>query len=170
MSTTSARLGPHNSLTSTAKRGIKASLRLQQDYVPLNLSAPGRVTGHVVFAGYGITAPEYNYDDYAGIDVKDKLVIVLRHEPQEFDDKSVFDGKVYTAHSQIFAKAVNAKMHGARAILLVNDVAAHPDDDDQLEKFGATEGPGNSGIDYVQVKAEIVKGWLAAGGQRSAHD
>ena len=53
----------------------------------------------------GITAPEYNYDDYAGLDVKGKIVIVLRHEPQEFDDKSVFDGKVYTAHSQIFEQS-----------------------------------------------------------------
>jgi outer membrane receptor protein involved in Fe transport len=34
-------------------------------------------------AGYGITAPEYNYDDYAGLDVKGKIVLVLRHEPQE---------------------------------------------------------------------------------------
>ena len=80
----------------------------------------------MVFAGFGITAPEYNYDDYAGLDVKGKIVIVLRHEPQEFDDKSVFEGKVYTAHSQIFSKATNAKIHGAKAVLMVNDVAAHP--------------------------------------------
>ncbi len=94
--------------------------------MPLNLSSAGKVSGEVVFAGYGITAPEYNYDDYAGLDVKDKIVLVLRHEPQEFDDKSVFEGKVYTAHSQIFSKAANAKMHGAKALLMVNDVAAHP--------------------------------------------
>ena len=162
--TTSARLGPHNSLSYTERRH-KGALKLQQDYVPLNLSAPGRASGEVVFAGYGITAPEYNYDDYAGIDVKDKLVIVLRHEPQEFDEKSVFDGKVYTAHSQIFAKAVNAKLHGARGVLLVNDVAAHPGDEDKLEKFGTTEGPGNSGVDYVQVKADVVKDWLAQAGK-----
>ena len=42
----------------------------------------------VVFAGYGITAPEYGYDDYAGIDVKGKIVLVLRHEPQEYDEKT----------------------------------------------------------------------------------
>ena len=44
----------------------------------------------MVFAGYGITAPEYHYDDYAGIDVKGKVVLVLRHEPQEYDENSVF--------------------------------------------------------------------------------
>ena len=69
--------------------------------------------GGVVFAGYGITAPEYNYDDYKGIDVHGKIVLILRHEPQEFDEKSIFDGKVYTQHSQFWSKASNAKMHGA---------------------------------------------------------
>ena len=47
---------------------------------------------------------------------KTRSYYVLRHEPQEFDDKSVFEGKVYTAHSQIFSKAANAKMHGAKAV------------------------------------------------------
>src|ERR1700681_2346073 len=132
--TTSARLGAHNQVNYTLNRQKKA-LRFQQEFVPLNLSSAGKVSGEVVFAGYGITAPEYNYDDYAGLDAKDKIVLVLRHEPQEFDDKSVFEGKVYTAHSQIFSKAANAKMHGAKALLMVNDVAAHPDDGDKLEKF-----------------------------------
>ena len=149
--TTSARLGSHNQLKSASGRD-KQTLKSQQDFVPLNLSSAGKVAGEVVFAGYGITAPEYNYDDYAGLDAKDKIVLVLRHEPQEFDDKSVFEGKVYTAHSQTFSKAVNAKMHGAKAVLLVNDVAAHPNDTDQLEKFGATAGPANAGIEFAQVK------------------
>ena len=67
-----------------------------EDFTPFNFSAKEMITGGVVFAGYGITAPEYNYDDYAGIDVKDKIVLILRHEPQEFDDKSVFEGKSLT--------------------------------------------------------------------------
>src|SRR5947209_5241161 len=80
--TTAARLGPHNSMA-YVETHHRHTLKLQQDYAPLNLSARGKVSGQVVFAGFGITAPEYNYDDYTGIDVKDKLVLVLRHEPQE---------------------------------------------------------------------------------------
>ena len=162
--TTSARLGGKNTLASVTD-GRRRNLKFQRDFVPLNLSSKGKVAGGAVFAGYGITAPEYNYDDYAGLDVKDKIVLILRHEPQEFDEKSVFDGKLYTAHAQIFAKAANAKMHGARAILLVNDVAAHPGDPDQLEKFGVTAGPGNAGIDFVQVKAETADKWLGLSGK-----
>ncbi len=162
--TTSARLGSKNNLAAVSG-GKRTRLKFQRDFVPLNLSSKGKVSGGVVFAGYGITAPEYNYDDYASLDVKNKIVLILRHEPQEFDEKSVFDGKVYTAHAQIFAKAANAKMHGARAILMVNDVAAHPSDPDQLEKFGETSGPGNAGIAFVQVRAEVADQWLEASGQ-----
>jgi len=162
--TTSARLGTENKMD-FASGSKKTGLKAQQDFIPLNLSSAGKISGAVAFAGYGITAPEYNYDDYANLDVKDKIVLVLRHEPQEFDDKSVFDGKVYTAHSQIFAKAVNAKMHGAKAVLMINDVAAHPNDGDDLEKFGTTAGPANAGIEFAQVKAEIADKWLALAGK-----
>jgi hypothetical protein len=162
--TTSARLGKKNAVSySTA--GAAERLRFQDDFIPLNLSSAGEVSGDVVFAGFGITAPEYNYDDYAGIDAKNKIVVVLRHEPQEFDEKSVFEGKVYTAHAQIFSKATNAKIHGAKAVLFVNDVGAHSGDGDELEKFGATAGPDNAGIEFVQVKANIVNKWLALSGK-----
>ncbi|HEX5228107.1 MAG TPA: M28 family peptidase [Bryobacteraceae bacterium] len=162
--TTSARLGKNNSLSySTA--GSAQHLRYRDDFVPLNLSSAGDVSAEVVFAGFGITAPEYNYDDYAGIDAKGKIVVIMRHEPQEFDEKSVFEGKVYTAHAQIFAKASNAKIHGAKAVLFVNDVGAHSGDGDDLEKFGATAGPDNAGIEFVQVKADVVNKWLALSGK-----
>jgi aminopeptidase YwaD len=162
--TTSARLGKKNDLAYTTGAGSQ-SLSFQQDFIPLNLSSAGEVSGNVVFAGFGITAPEYNYDDYAGVDVKGKIVLLLRHEPQEFDEKSVFEGKVYTAHSQIFSKAANAKFHGAKAVLLVNDVGTHTGDGDDLEKFGGAEGPDNAGIEFVQVKANVVNRWLALSGK-----
>src|SRR5579872_3912409 len=70
--TTSARLGTHNSFKEV---WLDRDLTLQRDFVPLNLSSAGELDGQLVFAGYGITAPEYNYDDYAGIDAKDKIVV-----------------------------------------------------------------------------------------------
>src|SRR5579863_8973851 len=162
--TTSARLGQKNDLAYTTAVGSR-SLSFQKDFIPLNLSSAGEVSGNLVFAGFGITAPEYNYDDYAGIDAQGKIVLLLRHEPQEFDEKSVFEGKVYTDHSQIFSKAANAKFHGAKAVLMVNDVGTHAGDADDLEKFGAAEGPDNAGIEFVQVKASVVNKWLALSGK-----
>jgi Peptidase family M28/PDZ domain/PA domain len=165
--TTSARLGPRNKLSWSNGRVAK-ELRFEGDYIPLNLSSDGDVSGQVVFAGYGITAPEYGYDDYAGLDVKGKIVMVLRHEPQEYNEKSVFEGKTNTAHSQIANKAVNAKLHGAKAVLLINDVAAHSGAGDDLDKFGVTAGPANAGIEFVQMKAAVADQWLSLVGKNLA--
>ena len=105
--------------------GRREKLDLNDDYVPLPFSAKGRVKGQLVFAGYGISAPEYGYDDFAGIDVRGKIAVILRHEPQEYDGESIFAGKIYTEHSQLFAKAANASLHGARAVVMVNDTDQH---------------------------------------------
>src|ERR1022692_3884208 len=162
--TTSARLGPRNQLKYSNGRE-KQTLKSQQDFVPLNLSSEGKVSGELVFAGYGITAPEYNYDDYAGLDAKGKFVLILRHEPQEFDDKSVFAGKVYTEHAQFFSKASNAKAHGALGVILINDMRAHPGENDTLEPFGSTEGPSDAGLPFVQIKARDTDPWFKEAGK-----
>jgi hypothetical protein len=162
--TTNAELGKNNRVYAY-RDGQPEVLQFKEDFIPFNFSSNAKLSGSVVFAGYGITAREYNYDDYAGLDVKDKIVVVLRHEPQEMDEKSVFAGRVYTEHSQFASKAVNAKAHGARAVVLVNDVGNHAGENDTLEKFGRTAGPGNAGIPFVQIRAEFAEKWLALEGK-----
>jgi Zn-dependent M28 family amino/carboxypeptidase len=73
----------------------------------------------VVFAGYGITAPELGYDDYKGIDAKGKIVLLFDHEPQEDDPKSIFNGTGNTRYATSRVKLMNAQAHGAVAVLLV---------------------------------------------------
>lgn len=165
--TTNAKLGKNNRFEYTLN-GATKPLNPQSDFQPFNFSGSGTWTGEVVFAGFGITAPEYNYDDYAGLDVKDKFVVVMRHEPQEFDEKSVFSGKIYTEHAQFFSKASNAKMQGAKGVILVNDVGNHGAAGDEMEPFGSAAGPSNAGLPFVQVKSEVVDRWLAAGNQSIA--
>jgi hypothetical protein len=85
------------------------------------------VRGAVVFAGYGITAPEYGYDDYAGLDVKGKVVFVFDHEPQEADPKSRWNGTGHTVHGSRQVKALNAQKHGASALILASEpLRKHP--------------------------------------------
>lgn len=81
--------------------------------------------GSVVFAGYGITAPEYGYDDYAGVNVKGKIVIIFDHEPQEDDPKSIFHGTGHTLHAGRWMKVENARRHGAIAVLIGPDSLHH---------------------------------------------
>ena len=92
--TTGAELGTKNELAIAG-----TALKINDDFVPIMISNTAEFEGPLVFAGYGITAPELNYDDYAGIDVKDKIVVVLRHEPQENNAQSKFDGTNFTRHA-----------------------------------------------------------------------
>ena len=88
---------------------------------------PKRISAPVVFAGYGITAPEYRYDDYAGLDVRGKIVLAFDHEPQETDPRSVFNGTGHTLHAAARVKLENARRHGAAALLLANEpLRKHP--------------------------------------------
>ena len=157
-------LGPANRLA-YGTNGDRRSLKPEEDFIPFNLSSTGETGGALVFAGYGITAPEYRYDDYAGLDAKDKIVLLLRHEPQEFDEKSVFNGRNFTEHAQFSSKASNAGMHGAKGVILVGDAPNHPGEEDQLEKFGRTMGPANAGLMFVQVKWSVAEQWIAGAGQ-----
>ncbi|MCU0247367.1 MAG: M20/M25/M40 family metallo-hydrolase, partial [Bryobacter sp.] len=151
--TMNARLGPNNSLQVNG-----TLIKLDDDFRPFNFSSSGSVSGPVVFAGFGITAPEYHYDDYAGLDVKDKVVLILRQEPQENDEKSVFDGRSPTRHALFDQKAINAKMHGAKAVILINK----PEQGETLESFGRAAGPKDAGILMVQMKPAASAAWFAA--------
>ena len=86
---------------------------------------PVRLTAPVVFVGYGISAPEYGYDDYAGVDAKGKIVLMFDHEPQEDDPRSVFNGTGQTLHSGRSTKVANARRHGAVAALIASEPLRH---------------------------------------------
>jgi hypothetical protein len=79
------------------------------------------VTAPLVFAGFGISAREYSYDDFDGIDVRDKVVMVLTHEPQEHDAGSRFKGKYNTVHAFNGWKPEVIRQHGAAGILIVQE-------------------------------------------------
>src|SRR5207344_1702767 len=83
------------------------------------------VSGQVVFAGYGITAPELDYDDYKGLDVTGKVVLIFGHEPQENQEKSIFNGTGNTRYTNATYKALNAQRHGAIGILSLMDPNNH---------------------------------------------
>jgi hypothetical protein len=79
----------------------------------------------VVFAGYGIRAPALGYDDYAGLDVNGKAVLVFTHEPQENDSRSPFEGKALTPGAAVAAKAREAAGRGAVMLIVADDPSHH---------------------------------------------
>jgi Zn-dependent M28 family amino/carboxypeptidase len=85
----------------------------------LSFSDDGDVEGEVVFAGYGIVVPEssnFGYDSYAGLDVKDKIVLVLRYFPEDADAATK---AILARYSDLRYKAMAARQRGARAMLVV---------------------------------------------------
>lgn len=143
----------------------KTELKLNQDFVPFSFSASGAASAPVVFAGYGASANEFGYDDYDGVDVKDKIVLLLRYEPPGFAGKSGNNGM--TQHAQLISKAINARNHGAKAVILINGKLGDSEED-LLTRFGSVSGPVDSGIILVQVKNAIVEKWLQEGGKSLA--
>lgn len=137
-------------------------LKLNRDFVPFSFSASGPATGPVVFAGYGVSASEFGYDDYDGLDVKDKIVVLLRYEPPDFAAKTGNHGM--TQHAQLITKAINARNHGAKAVVLINGKLGDGEED-LLTRFGSVSGPVNSGIILVQVKSAEAEKWFQESGK-----
>jgi Zn-dependent M28 family amino/carboxypeptidase len=80
----------------------------------------------LVFVGYGVVAPEYNWDDYAGVDVKGKTVVILINDPGNEDahpDPNFFKGKAMTYYGRWTYKYEEAARHGAAAAIIVHETA-----------------------------------------------
>src|SRR5579859_3285999 len=161
---TGARLKSDNWFT-TQQGNAKKDLKINQDFVPFSFSASGQGGTSLAFAGYGITAPEFHYDDYAGLDVKNKFVVLLRYEPSGFAEKSGHHG--LTQHAQLVTKAINARNHGARAVIVLNGKLGDGEED-LLTRFGSVSGPENAGIIFLQVKNDVAEAWLKAAGKSLA--
>jgi len=90
-------------------------------FSPLAVSGTGPFDLPLVFVGYGITAEKEKYDDYAGIDVEGKAVVMLCHEPQQADPESPFNGTKKSQYASLECKVATAKEHGAAAALFCSD-------------------------------------------------
>ncbi len=159
-------LEPGSKLAIELPGGGKLDFSLDTDFSPLALGDSGKLAGkEIVFAGYGITAKDdalkLDYDDYAGLDVKGKVVLILRREPQLEDEKSAFAGKRNTAYAEFRHKATNAFQHGAAAVLLVNNLAGS-EGKDQIMPFRMAGMSRNSTIPFVQISREKADALLKA--------
>jgi len=164
------RLGDPQELAFAGPDGKALGAVLKSDYSPLALAVGGTLAKRpVVFAGYGITAQDgshkLDYDDYAGIDVRGKAVIILRREPRQFDDASPFDGKRDSKYASFQHKATNAFQHGAAAVLLVNNLAGLEGKPDALISFA--DARGDSNIPFLMLSRAFADKLLAEAGAPS---
>lgn len=156
-----ARPGHANRLA-LATSGGTVDLVPDRDWRPLAFAVSTRrmVRVPVVFCGYGISASEPAYDDYAGSDVRGKAALVLRLEPGAGDSLSPFEGTRLTVHADLRAKAKNAFDHGAAALLVVTGPAAT----DELLAFDAQGAAGSGHLPAAQVSSAALARALAVEG------
>jgi len=115
--------------------GQEISLQIGADFQVMGLSGTGTVTAPLVFAGYGATAPQAGYDDYQGLDVAGKIVVLLRHTPRWSSKDAPFDGTRKDDHGSLEKKQGLAESNKAAAVFLVNDLTEAPAGD-KLMPFG----------------------------------
>ncbi|HEV2386298.1 MAG TPA: M28 family peptidase [Candidatus Acidoferrales bacterium] len=124
--------------TLTAKMGgAEKSFQLGHDFLWTRQSLrPTTACGPLVFAGYGIDAPEYGYDDFSGADLKGKIAMVLDREPQANDPHSKFKGTWDTYHAYNWFKIEQVRKQGAVGLLMVPSAG-------QRRKMGVPSAPRN---------------------------
>lgn len=114
----------------------------------------------IIFAGYGVVAPEYNWNDYAGLDVKGKIVMVMVNDPGFGVDTTIFKGKNMTYYGRWTYKFEEAARQGAKACFVIHNTAA------ASYGFNVVQNS-NSGSDlYLDERANpqphtLVNGWLS---------
>ena len=151
-------VGTGNALAITS-RGRAIRLSLGTSYYPL-AATPNESTAApsadlddlpVVFAGYGLVAPSIEYDDYAGVDVNGKAVLIFSHQPQEGRRDSRISGGRPLRETTLEAKAAAARTRGARALIVVSD-PTHQADQANYQLFPIDPDAEDHGIPVLRVR------------------
>lgn len=150
------KLGATNTLAFAAG-GKTGTLVVHNDFRPLGFSSSDSFEGGLVFVGYGISDTSKKFDDYAGVDVKGKAVIVFRNAPPS---DSSWDLNQY---SPLRYKASKAREYGAKALIVIT--GPEDSDSDDLMKLTYDNATGNAGIPAINVKRKSVDELLKSAGK-----
>lgn len=161
---TGIRLGDGNRLRLSGAAG-QQEYAVEREFTPFSFSDSGQAQGEVVFAGYGITAPELSYDDYGGIDAAGKIVLVLSGDPRERDPGGPFRRPEAYRYTEVRYKILNAREHGARGVILVTNPVAHAGEPEHLFAIQGIISSSQSGILAVNALRRVADAILAGSGR-----
>src|SRR5215469_14043580 len=121
--------GKQTRLAFVTKSGQETALKFADEFVATDQthSEKSEIDAPIVYVGYGISAPEYNWDDYKGVDLKGKALLMLVNEPPS-DDPDLFKGRALTYYGRWTYKYEEAARRGAVAVILIHktDMASYP--------------------------------------------
>jgi aminopeptidase YwaD len=133
----------------SGSQGVQLAPIVREGWMPLGFSANGKVEGELVFVGFGITASEQNYDDYSGLNVKDKVAIALQGTPDGDNPHGQF-----ARYDGIRWKAIAARNAGAKALL----VLAREKDfkNERLARLAYDQTGGDAGIPVAVIARSAI--------------
>lgn len=152
-----------NQISVTATGGAAKTIATAADWMPLGFSSSGTFDAPIVFVGYGIEAAPLGYQELEGVDLKGKVAMMLRYEPQEKDDASPFDGRKPSRWSATRYKVLQARERGAVAVIFVTG----PLQDEGKDKVPAlkNDGPESAaGLPVLQVRTALAEEWAKSAG------
>ncbi len=163
------RLEQPNEVVLHGPQGQAIRLKQGEQFQVSGLSGPGKVTAPVVFAGYGATAKGIGYDDFAGVDVAGKVVILVRKTPRPDSRYAPFDGSSAAYHAGLVNKFANAEAHKAAAVVLVNDrdTASR---EDRLLDFSYATSEGANKVPAIHVRRAVVDEMLRSSTGKSLRE
>ena len=136
---------------------------VERDFQPLSFSRNGVVEGEVVFVGYGLTVPGElgeGYDAYAGLDVKDKIVVALRYVPEGVEPER---RQQLNRYAGLRYKAMQAREHGAKAFLVV--AGPNSPNAGKLIPLDFDSSLADSGIVAASISDTVANALFAASGK-----
>jgi hypothetical protein len=155
-------LGKPNTLALSGPDGHELPLKLKEDFIPLGLSATAKVSGGLVFAGYGITTDKGEYDDYKGLDVAGKIVVVLRRTPADGPNNPI-EGGTQGPHAGLVTKILTAEQHKAAAVLFVNDASQIKAGDPLMDFEYTSRDQGSTKLPAAHLRRDLADAMLRSG-------
>lgn len=149
-------------LAVTGPDGTPVALRAGPDFTARGFSGSAEVEAEVVFTGYGLSQPERGYDDYAGIDVRGKIVLCFKPNPAWSPDSTGWDVHSQTARQ----KSLAARAHGAVGLLWFDTGTAERPA--RAPIASVLHGPGEQPRDFPQLEISEAVADLLLGGPESA--
>lgn len=154
--TGAAKMEGPNTVQLKGPLGQEIELKIDQHFQPLGLSGSGKISAPVVFVGYGVVAKDEKYDDYQGVDVAGKIVVILRKTPRPGNAQVPFDGKNNATHAGLVVKVTKAEQHKAAAVLFVNDYDTAQKSDPLMPFRYTAIGAGTAKMPVVHVQRALV--------------
>ncbi|MBU2445450.1 MAG: M28 family peptidase, partial [Bacteroidetes bacterium] len=136
----------------------KFDFTLNENYSPLGFSDNSSISGEVVFAGYGIEAEKLGYNDFADVDVKDKIALVLRYSPE--GDKPRGD---FADFSSTRYKATSVRNKGAKGVIFFTGPNTY--EDDSFIKLNVEQLGGDAGLPIVSITTKMAEEIFQAAGK-----